>query len=313
MNASKMTLICRTVTTFTREKHLDEEALRHFLQRFVDNKLGVYLGSGGSGESHALSNEELLRVYKIGVEVCKGKVPVNANPPEQPTAQKTIEHAKLAIDGGVEVVNLYGPSSSHGYRPTDGEYAAYFDEVLAVITHPVALAPNPVLGYTPKPSLIASICDRYPQVVAVNFSSLNDVYFINLKRLIRKDIALYVPIPGFLHSLAFGAAGLLGAEANIIPKTHRRFIDCYESKNTEGMAQAYADIQQFRQCIAKWDSSTPRCFKMAMKIFKLPGGEGGLRGPYQMPPDNEVRELRDNLLGSGISEILEMAKAAGVS
>src|ERR1700704_4764680 len=107
---SAMALFCRTATTFSKAKKLDEDAFRQFLQRFVDAKLGVYLASGGSGEGHALSWDELRRVYTIGVEVCKGKVPVNANPPEQNTAQATIEHAKLAIDAGVEVVNIYGPA-----------------------------------------------------------------------------------------------------------------------------------------------------------------------------------------------------------
>jgi len=54
------------------------------------------------------------------------------------------ERAKLAIEAGVEVVNVYGPASWHGYRPTDAELGAYYEEVLAAIRHPVALAPNPI-------------------------------------------------------------------------------------------------------------------------------------------------------------------------
>ena len=76
MAARTASMICRTATTFTPDGELDEDALRQFLQRFVNAKLGIYLASGGSGEGHALSLDEIRRVYEIGVEVCRGKVAV---------------------------------------------------------------------------------------------------------------------------------------------------------------------------------------------------------------------------------------------
>ncbi len=309
---SSITLLCRNATTFSKTKQLDEEAFRQFLQRFVDAKLGVYLASGGSGEGHALSWDELRRVYKIGVEVCKGKVPVNANPPEQNTARATIEHAKLAVEAGVDVINIYGPASWHGFRPTDAEFAAYFDEVFKVVKHPVALAPNPVLGYTPKPALIAGICDRYSQVVAVNLSGLGDPYFIDLKDALKRDVPIYVPVPGSLHMLTLGATGLLGAEANIIPKSYRRYLDLYEIGDFAALGRVYADLQRFTRYVASWHSSAPRWIKMAMKVLKLPGGEGGAREPYLMPPDEEVQKFTDGLLRLRLPEIDEMALAAGL-
>ena len=59
---TNMTCLCRTATTFIKAGDIDEEAQREFLQRFVDNKLGVYLASAGSGESHAMSKAEIKRV-----------------------------------------------------------------------------------------------------------------------------------------------------------------------------------------------------------------------------------------------------------
>ena len=46
---SRLTLMCRVATTFSKDGGIDETAQRAFLQRFVDAKLGVYLGSGGQG------------------------------------------------------------------------------------------------------------------------------------------------------------------------------------------------------------------------------------------------------------------------
>src|ERR1700722_13597292 len=83
--ATNMTLLCRTATTFRPDKSLDEEAQRAFLQRLRDAGLGMYLGSAGSGEGHALSRDELTRVYEIGVDIAGDAVQANANPPEQHT------------------------------------------------------------------------------------------------------------------------------------------------------------------------------------------------------------------------------------
>src|SRR5471030_1310780 len=109
-----LTWFCMCATTFSKETgELDEAAFRLFLQRIVDAKLGVYLGSAGSGEGHALTRDELRRVYEIGVDVCKGRVPVHANPPEQHTARGAREHALIAVDAGVEVVHTYTLAGWH--------------------------------------------------------------------------------------------------------------------------------------------------------------------------------------------------------
>ena len=105
---SELVILCRNATTFNTAGELDEDAFRQYLHRLVDSKIGVYLASGGSGEGHALTHEELGRVYRIGVETCKGKVQVNGNPPDQHTARATLEHALYAVACGVEIVNLYG-------------------------------------------------------------------------------------------------------------------------------------------------------------------------------------------------------------
>ena len=310
--ATTLTLLCRNATTFTATKALDEAAFRQFLQRFVDAKLGVYLASGGSGEGHALSNDELRRVYKIGVEVCKGKVQVNANPPEQNTAQAIIEQNQIAVDAGVEVVNIYGPAGWHGFRPTDQEYFAYFDEVLKAIKHPVAMAPNPVIGWTPSPASIANVTNRYTQVVAINLAGVDDAYYVALKDALKRDVEIYVPFNSSLHTLSLGATGLLGAEANIIPKTFRRYLDLYQRSDFTAASRVYADLLRFNRYVNKWHSSSPRWVKMAMKVLKIPGGEGGVRGPYMMPANDEVQRFTDGLLRLRIPEIDELAQAAGL-
>ena len=304
-------LLARNCTMFTATKALDEDAYRESLQRFVEFKVGPFLVSGGSGEANSLSWDEVRRLYQIGVEVCRGKVPVYANMPEVRSAEEAIEFSELAIEAGVDIVNLYGPASMHGYRPNDEELIAYFEDVLAAIKHPVTLAPNPVQGYTIKPRLIADLCNRYGQVESVTLNGLDgDAYFIDLKGGLKRDIGMNVPLPGSLHTLGLGATGLSVNQTNFIPRTCRQYLDCYERGDLATANKIYADLHRFTSFVEQWRGA--RWQKMALKVFKLPGGEGGLRKPYLMPSDAEVERFTTGLLALGLAEIDELAKAAGV-
>ena len=308
---SKVNLLARNCTLFTPSKALDEDAYRESLQRFVDFKIGPFLASGGSGEANSLSWDEVHRVYQISVEVCRGKVPVYANMPEVRSAQEAIDFSRLAIEAGVDIVNLYGPASLHGYRPTDAELTAYFDDVLTAIKHPVTLAPNPIQGYTPRAGLIADLCNRYTQVESVTLNGLDgDAYFIDLKDGLTRDVGMNVPLAGSLHTFGLGATGLSCNQINFIPRTCRQYVDCYERGDLAGAHRIYADLHRFNRFVEQWRGA--RWQKMALKVFKLPGGEGGLRKPYLMPADAEVERCTTGLLALGLAEIDELARAAGL-
>ena len=74
----------------------------------------------------------------------------------------------------------------------------------------------------------------------------------------------------------------------------------------------YSDIKRFLHFVSAWNPSNARWIKMYMKAFGLPGGSGGLREPYQLPPETEMKRFVEGLLALGISEIDEAARAHGL-
>lgn len=304
---SRINLLCRNATALTPTGDIDEEGFRQFLQRFVDVRMGVYLGSAGSGEGGAMTGDELLRIYRIGVEVCKGKVQANGNPPEKPTVRETLEHINIAIRGGVDLVNIYGPPGWHAFRPTDEEFIGFFDELLPQVKHPVAIAPNPTIGYSPKPAIIADFCRRYTHIRTVNLVNQDDDYFIRLKDCLTRDVELNVPITASLDMMLLGATGVIGGELNLLPKTYRQYIDLYESGKFVEAARVYADLKRFNRYVEQWRGAHPRWIKMMMKAFNMRGW--GLRGPYRMPPDSEIERFRNGLMKLNLPEVTELAQA----
>jgi 4-hydroxy-tetrahydrodipicolinate synthase len=310
---SETILVVRSATPFAADGSLDEDAFRAYLQRFIDSRIGLSLASGGSGEGHALTHAEIRRIYEIGVEVGQGKVIVHSNQPQEHTALASIEQAQVAIAAGVDAVSIYGPAGWHGYRSTDEEYLRYFDRVLGEIRYPVALNPNPIVGYSPPSAVIAQICNKYPQVTAIYLSGItDDVYTMDLRdRITRSDVSIWVTSTGSFHTLGLGADGII-ASANFIPETYRRYADLYDAGKFAELDEVYAQLRRVAKFCEPWKYSSPRTHKMIMKVFKLPGGEGGVREPHLDFGPESVARFTEGALRLPVPEVQEMARSAGL-
>ena len=303
----------RVATTFAVDGSFDSGSMRAHLQRMVDARIGVLLASCGSGEGGALSRDELIELYAIGVEVCKGKVLVASNQPEKYTARASIDEARLAMAAGVDFCNIYGPYGLHGYRPTDAEYRRYFDRILGELDYPISLCPHSSLGYSPKPSVLAGIANDYPQVRAVILSGVvGDGYFVEFTDALTRAVDVIVRYDGGFHTLGLGSVGIDVQEANFVPETTRRYVDSYARGDWSDALAAYADLKRITKICEKYKPSSARWIKMALRAFRLPGGEGGLREPYLMPDDEAMAQLVDALLALGNPEIDRMAAGAGL-
>jgi dihydrodipicolinate synthase/N-acetylneuraminate lyase len=307
---TSLTIISRNCTTFAPDKSLDEDALRRSLERFLESRIVVYLCSGGSGEANALTREEMATVYRIGASVFGGILPVYANIPEVADAAEAVDYARLAVECGAEVVNMYGPASLHGFVPNARELDGWFDAVLPAIDVPVVVAPNPIQGYTPSPTVIAGVVARHEHVTGVNLVGLKgDGYFLELRERLPRPVALNVGLPGSQQSFALGADGLICNLANILPRTVRAYVDHYEAGDLDAMSGAYADLVRFERYCNTTSWRNPRWQKMALQVLGLPGGAGGLRPPFLMPPEEDMARFADGLSGLGIPELDDLLTA----
>src|SRR4051794_41081530 len=101
-DAEDVTIYNMVGTPLNDDGSVDLDGYAALLNIMCDANIGVYLGSGGAGEGHALTHDELRQLYRVGVDVCKGRVPVAANPREPRTAAQMLELAQLAATEGVE-------------------------------------------------------------------------------------------------------------------------------------------------------------------------------------------------------------------
>ena len=275
------TVLCMSATLFDAAGELDETAMRTHLKRLVDAGVGVYLGSGGAGEGHSLSTAELARLYAIGVAECGGRVPTFANPPESRTAEEMFAKARLAVEAGVDCVQLYAVDGGHGMRPTEAEQERYYRRLLDEIDHPVAISVHPYQDYLTPVPLLARLARDYAQLVAINVMVRPYNYFVELKDTLRSGIDYYCTGYDLVQGLSLGAVGCLSAEPNLAPITCRAVIDRAVANDLAGAGAAQADLIRLGNVVSRWAPSTARWVKMGLKVLGL--GNGVLRPPYLLP------------------------------
>jgi 4-hydroxy-tetrahydrodipicolinate synthase len=278
-------------TPFTPENRIDETALRVHLRRMIAAGVGVYLGAGGAGEGHALSQDELKRVFEIGVEECRGRVPTYGTIPEARTAAATFERCRLAMAAGVDVVQVFFPDGGHGMRPRPEEQERYYRELLATIDHPLALSVHAHSGFFPSIELLSCLCSQHRQVVAINAMLTPMAYVVELMEALGPRVAVYTAVTDMVNGLVLGANGCLAAEPNIIPNMCRRVLTAFENSDLDALGKTFAQVVRFGALVNRWAPSTARWVKMAMKVLALPGGNGVIREPYVLPPAAELEEM----------------------
>jgi 4-hydroxy-tetrahydrodipicolinate synthase len=298
-----------SVTPFNPDGTIWEEGLRLHLRRMVEAGCGVYLGSGGSGEGHALTLQDLRRVYEIGVEECKGRVPLCANPPEQRNARAMIATAREAIAAGVDMVQVYQVDGGHGMRATMPELDRYFRTVLDTIDHPVALSCHFYANTAPSASFYAALCRDYPRVQAMNAIGTPINYHVELIDSLPAHVGIYVGTRQILEGLPLGSAGYLAAEPNIAPYLCRAIVERYSQGDIVGCARDVAHLWRLAMVGARWSPSNSRWLKMALKVLSLPGGNGVLRPPYLLPDDSQLAEMGRLFGAMRLSEVEAQAKA----
>ena len=289
MGNQPLTMFCMSATIFNEDGSLDDDGLRKHLQRLVDARNGIYLGSGGAGEGHVLTPKELRQVYDVGVDVAKGKVPLYANPRESRSAAAMYDVAKEAVAAGVDVVQLYQLDGGHGMIPTQREQEAYWKELLDKISHPVAISIHLYAGYMATPAFLKELCGRYEQICAINVMGPGNGYFIQLRDTLPESVKLYTGVAQLVEVATLGAAGALLAENNIIPNLCQQIADGYEAGDLAKVSEATKNVQRFSNIVSQWAPSTARWVKMAMKVLDL--GSSTLRPPYLMPTEEEQQRM----------------------
>jgi 4-hydroxy-tetrahydrodipicolinate synthase len=304
-SAGDITVYCMVATPFDERANLDLDAYRDLLDLMCQANVGVYLGSGGAGEGHALTVAELAELYQVGVETCRGRVPVAANPREARTATDMLALATEAARAGVDLVQLYPLDAGHGMIPTAPEQERYYRFLLERLDHPAAISVHVSVGYVTPIPLLVKLAKEYRSIEAINVMGPPLDYFVALSGALQDagvSPKLYAGMHQLLPTLYAGGSGCLAAEPNLVPRLSRAFADAIAGNDQDRVGDLLVWMTRLQSLVSRWAPSTARWVKMGLNVLGLPGGNGVIREPYVLPGADALAEMSAGFEALGLSE-----------
>jgi dihydrodipicolinate synthase/N-acetylneuraminate lyase len=280
--------MCHSATLFTASGSIDEEALRQHFRRMVTAGVSVGLGSPSAGEGQSLTDSEFGRLCEVGVDICKGRVPVYAVAREAHNAHDAILSAQRAAAAAVDTVQIFPLQAGHGHLPTREEQIVYYREILGNVDAGIGLMLHGGAGYITPVDLVAELCGDYSKISYLEMHQVPLTYLQEVRDAVPPKIRIGVGF-GLAHAgLALGATVIVSAEANIIPKTCMAFMDSYAGGDTARLGETTRHIFRFATAVRPWSALAARWIKLALNVLQLPGGQGMVRLPLLMP-DQDAR------------------------
>jgi 4-hydroxy-tetrahydrodipicolinate synthase len=260
-----------SITPFTAEGALDEQAFRMHLRRMAAGNVGVYIGGGGSGEGYTLDPTETATVLEIAVDELRGKVPVRAMGVEPRLAGDMIEYVRTAAAIGVDACQIYSLDQGHGHRPTEGEVEAYFTDILSSVDTPCVLSTHQSVGYQVRVPLLKRLVQQFPHVIGINSSHQDHGYLARIIDAVGERVSVHVggPAQGLLN-LSLGGQGFLTSEANLAPALCSSVTSAYDAGDQARVFESFGKVVRLSDILYR--NGGIRATKAVLNSLGLPGG-----------------------------------------
>lgn len=282
--------IVALITPFTQEGTVDYLALSALIKWHIEQGSQGIVLCGSTGEGISLSSQEKLNIFKQGVQIGKGHIPIIAGTGTSSTST-TVELTQAAKNIGVDACLVIVP---YYIKPGIQGCIAHYKEVCSVKI-PIFIYHHP--GRTgiklPIETLVKIAKDPY--VWGIKESSADIEYAVRLSQEIAKplfcgDDHLVVPL------MALKFKGCISVIANLIPKQWQQLLCMLSDQNFKQASKLYEKYHSL--CTSLFLESNPQCVKYA--LYQMGYCLPHLRLPL-MEPSIDVRErIRKEMQALGL-------------
>jgi 4-hydroxy-tetrahydrodipicolinate synthase len=267
------------VTPFDSNGELNEEAAADLMHHLLENGSDGLVLAGSTGESVTLSDDEMARLWKLGVAEC-GDATVIAGTGSNDT-RHAVHLTELATDAGVDAVLVVAPYYN---KPNQRGLREHYRAVAAATDRPVIVYNIPSRSVIDMPNgFMAELAAEIPNVKAVKQARFEDIAPIEgLDLLAGNDDKL-------AETLDAGGTGGILVASHLVGVEMRRMID--EPDARWEIHQSLSDLFK-----ALTVTTGPIPIKAALNMLGL--DVGGLRLPLVEASEEEkavVREAMERL------------------
>ncbi|CAN5187972.1 4-hydroxy-tetrahydrodipicolinate synthase [soil metagenome] len=280
------------VTPFGADGHVDEQALRSFVDWQLAEGIHFVVPCGSTGEAATLAPDEHRRVIEITVEQVAGRVPVVAGAGSNDT-RRAIELSMSAKQGGA--THLLHVSPMYNKPPQRG-ILAHFRAIADAVDLPIVIYNVPARtasNIEPGTTLELAADERF---VAVKEASGNLAQIGDIIRnapptfaVLSGDDALTVAV------MALGGDGVISVTSNATPRSVAELVERCDRGDLS--AARRIDERLAPWTAAAFVESNPIPVKAALAMMARM--ENNLRLPLVPMVERHALQLRDALLAAG--------------
>jgi len=268
------------VTPFDADGELAEDAAARLVRHLLGNGSDGLVLAGTTGESATLTDEEKVRLWKIGVAEAGG-APVIAGTGSNDT-RHTVELTQRAQEAGVSGVLLVTPYYN---KPNRAGLVAHFRAAAAATDLPVVLYNIPSRSVVDMPNDLLAELARIPNVVAVKQARYDDLAPIEgLDLLAGNDDVL-------AEVLDMGGTGGILVASNLVGAEMRRLVDEPDRR---------AEIQESLKPLYEALAVAPLAASTKAGLNMLGHDVGGTRLPIVDLSEDERQRVRAALEAQGL-------------
>jgi 4-hydroxy-tetrahydrodipicolinate synthase len=274
-------VITAMVTPFDANGELNEDAAVRLMHHLLDHGSDGLVLAGSTGESVTLSDDEMLRLWRLGVAEC-GDASVIAGTGSNDT-RHAVHLTELATEAGADAVLVVAPYYN---KPNRRGLMEHYRAVAAATDRPVILYNIPSRSVIDMPNeFLAELAAEIPNVKAVKQARFGDIAPIEgLDLLAGNDDKL-------AETLDVGGTGGVLVASHLVGSEMRRMIDEPESRH-----EIHESLSDLFETLTVTTGPIP--IKAALNMVGL--DVGGLRLPLVEASEDEKAVIREALERRGL-------------
>jgi 4-hydroxy-tetrahydrodipicolinate synthase len=284
-------VLTAVVTPFGRDGAVDFERFRELAQHLVESGSDGLVVAGTTGESPNLSDDERLELFRVAVDVLRGRATVVAGTGTYSTAHSvhlTREAHELGVDGFLVVAPYYNKPPARGIVEHFRAIADVSDRPIIVYNIPGRVVVNI------EPETIVELAG-IPTVRAVK--QANDDLAQARRIVDDAELDLYAgDDPLVLPFLEVGGLGGVCVHSHVAGPQVKAMVRAFREGDAETARQIDEELEPVYELLKV--QTNPIAIKAALNL--LGHDVGGLRLPLVDADEGEVARVRDCLERLGV-------------
>lgn len=281
-------IIPAVLTPFDDDYEVDERKFQELCEYLIEKRVNGLFVAGTTGEGPLLTIEERSRLFRLAVDVSKGRVPVVCH-----VGSISLRETKVLIRSAIETkADAVGIVTPYYYRLDEVAIEEYYTKIVEEARGlPVFLYNIPGLtNNSISPNIVSKLFSQ-DKITGIKDSSGNITI---LKSFI--DISPdFQVISGtdelFLLALTLGAVGAVSSTANVFPEIFINIYNAFLSRNMELAVENQRKLNQL--CKIFQYGRLISAYKYALYLRGL--NLGKVRPPLRELKDEEMSILEEEL------------------